>query len=56
MTDSLWEAYKEEANNPECDVKATTRLCGVYIWQAVWVLGQDGLRRLCDEGRLRTPL
>lgn len=55
MIDTLWEVYKAEANKPECDVKAPKRSCGVYIRQAVWVRGQDGLRRLCD-GRLRTPL
>lgn len=35
-----------------CNVEATQRSCGVHIRQAVWVGGQNGLRRLGDEGRL----
>lgn len=34
-----------------CNAEATQRSCGVYIRQAVWVRGQNGLRRLGDEGR-----
>lgn len=34
-----------------CNAEATWRSCGVYIRQAVWVRGQNGLRRLGDEGR-----
>lgn len=33
-----------------CNAEATQRSCGVYIRQAVWVRGQNGLRRLGDEG------
>lgn len=39
-----------------CNVEATQRSCGVYIRQAVWVRGQNELRRLGDEGRLEELL
>lgn len=34
-----------------CNAEAAQRSCGVYIRPAVWVRGQNGLRRLGDEGR-----
>lgn len=39
-----------------CSAEATQRSCVVYIRQAVWVRGQNGLRRLGDEGGRRELL